>query len=98
MVELQIDIQFHSFGNSSTSGWLPVFQFLINVLPAIFLCLLTKDLSHMLKDPHKLCGKMKVPRLPCSGLASLFPDFSVLPFHLHTDKRQTSNRRSVSSY
>lgn len=47
----------------------------------------------MLKVPHKLCGKMKVLRLPCSGLESSFSDFSVLPFHLHTDKRQTSNTK-----
>lgn len=84
---------FHPFGNSSTSGWLPVFRFLRNGLPTTSLCSLTKDLSHILKVPHKLRGKMKVPRLPCSGPENMFSDFSVLSFHLYTDKRQISNMK-----
>lgn len=38
---------------------------------------------------------MKIPKLHGSGLESVFTDFPMMPFHLHTDKRDMSHRKTA---
>lgn len=38
---------------------------------------------------------MKILKLQGSGLESIFTDFPMMPFHLHTDKRDMSHRKTA---